>query len=306
MAAPGCRIHYGVDSVGTDVRKPIYVKTASESLAVAGTAHAVRINIDDMMREFRPLNFSRDGMIIEYRLELYNPQTRSSVFYGDRFRIDGNFSRMPCIALGPFVDTVTKDTAVISWETDVPTRSYVSINGMQVSDNSAGTSHEVRIGGLQPATEYAYDVYVEGVRDERSYKFHTSPVNNSFSFAFMADSQAGIGGGDAAYDGVNYEEFCRLLDMSYDDGADFLLVGGDLSSGYTTSETDYRLQLDTYKKAVGTVGGNMPVYEVPGNHQALMDVYDDGSKFGLEFDKRDDGINKSSEAVFARGVRIPG
>ena len=304
VPAPKSKIHYGLDSVGTGVRKPIYLKTVAESLTGTSANHTVKIDLGNFVKEFQP-NFTQDGAIIEYKIELYNPQAGSTCYYGGRFRIESNYSRIPCIALGPFVDVITKDSVYISWETDLMSRGHVAVDGQQISDNCAGTRHLVRIAGLQPATEYTYDVYVEGARDERSYKFHTSPANNSFTFAFMADSQAGIGGGGAAYNGVNYEEFTRMLDIAYNDGADFLLMGGDLSSGYTTSETDYRLQLDTYKQAIGTIGSNMPVYEVPGNHQALVDAFEDGSRFGVELDKRDDGINKSAESVFAEEFVAP-
>ncbi len=303
--APKSKIHYGLDSVGTDVRKPIYLKTVAETLTGTSTTHVVKIDLGSFMKEFRPQNVTQDGAIIEYRIELYNPQASSTSYYGGRFRIDSNYSRIPCIALGPFVDVITKDSVYISWETDLMSRGHVSVNGQQISDNSTGTRHLVRIAGLQPAKEYVYDVYVEGVRDERSYKFRTSPANDSFTFAFMADSQAGIGGGGATYNGVNYDEFSRLLDMAYGDDADFILMGGDLTSGYTTSEADYRLQLDTYKQAIGTIGGIVPIYEVPGNHQALMDAFDDGSQFGVEIDKRDDGVNSSAEAIFAEEFICP-
>jgi hypothetical protein len=116
----------------------------------------------------------------------------------------------------------------------------------------------------------------------------------------MSDSRGGIQCGEiGAAGGVNYDTTSKLLIDSYNRGAEFVVFGGDLINGYTTNEDDYRVQLEAWKDASELVGGSLPIYEVIGNHEALENAYNDGSSYGISFDKVDNGTQKSAETVFA-------
>ncbi|MEA2051977.1 MAG: hypothetical protein U9O90_04035 [Euryarchaeota archaeon] len=46
----------------------------------------------------------------------------------DDSELMGDYNIVPCVTEGPFVDLVTIDSAVISWETDAPTTAAVETN----------------------------------------------------------------------------------------------------------------------------------------------------------------------------------
>jgi len=70
-----------------------------------------------------------------------------------------------------------------------------------------------------------------------TYHFKTAPrkVFPKFEFAIMSDSRAGVGGGERGFAGVNYHKLSRFMAEAYNNGADFILFGGDLVNGYRLS-----------------------------------------------------------------------
>ena len=299
LATPGAKVYYGLYVPEQEIRVPQYRRSTTEDLTGESASHSATINIGKFEgARYDICNFADDGGVICYRIELYNPEDASSVFYDGRFRVDGDYNLVPCVIEGPFVDLVTTDGAVVSWKTDLPTTAAVEIDGGSYTDGASGTIHEVVITGLSAGTEYEYDVLVDGV-NYPTYHFTTEPASPKFEFAIMSDSRAGVGGGERSFAGVNYHKLSRFTIDAYQNGADFVVFGGDLVNGYTTSMDDYRMQLGAWKDATEQVGCYIPIYEVMGNHESLVDVYDDESSYGIQFDKQDDGANKSAEAIFA-------
>ena len=303
IATPKAVVYYGLFVPQQEIKVPQYRRYAREELVGENTAHSVsKINIGKFeSSRYDICNFEKDGGVICYRIELYNPEKATSVFYDGRFRVDGDYNIVPCVTEGPFVDLVTTDSAVISWETDAPTTAAVETDSKSYTDDVSNTHHEIAISGLAPNTEYKYDVLVDGVKDIKTYQFKTapSPASTKFEFALMSDSRAGVGGGERSFAGVNYHKLSRFMTDAYNNGADVILFGGDLVNGYTTSLEDYRMQLKAWKDATEQIGCYIPIYEGMGNHEAVMDAYDDGSKYGIEFDKQDADGDKSAETIFA-------
>ena len=300
LATPGAKVYYGLYVPEQEIQVPQYRRSTTEDLTGESASHSATINIGKFEgARYDICNFGEEGGVICYRIELYNPEDATSVFYDGRFRVDGDYNLVPCIIEGPFVDLVTIDSAVVSWKTDVPTTAAVEINSGSYTDGASGTSHEVSITGLSLGTEYEYDVLVDGAGDIKTYRFTTEPASPEFEFAIMSDSRAGVGGGERSFAGVNYHKLARFTIDAYQNGADFVVFSGDLVNGYTTSMDDYHRQLGAWKDATEQVGCYIPIYEVMGNHESLVDVYDDGSSYGIEFDKQDDGVNKSAETIFA-------
>jgi 3',5'-cyclic AMP phosphodiesterase CpdA len=299
LATPGAKVYYGLYVPEQEIRVPQYRRSTTEDLTVESTSHIATINIGKFEgARYDICNFGEDGGAICYRIELYNPDAASSVFYDGRFRVDGDYNLVPCIIEGPFVDLVTTDGAVVSWKADVATSAAVEIDGGSHTDGASGTSHEIAVTGLSAGTKYEYDLLVDGV-NYATYHFATEPASPEFEFAIMSDSRAGVGGGERSFAGVNYHKLSRFTIDAYQNGADFVVFSGDLVNGYTTSMDDYHRQLGAWKDATEQVGCYIPIYEVMGNHESLVDVYDDGSSYGIEFDKQDDGTNKSAETIFA-------
>ena len=132
---------------------------------------------------------------------------------------------------GPFVDCVTHDSAIISWETDQPSRGVILINETEVTDSKLSIHHEVLITGLKPDRRYVYRVrYATDDGLTPSSSFRTSPAPGSqrpFKFGFMSDSRGGVGGGERSMNGVNFKDLSAFATELYYKGADFICFGGN-------------------------------------------------------------------------------
>lgn len=284
-ATPKASVYYGLYVPQQEIKVPQYRLHATEELTGKSTSHNVTIDLSKIENpKYDLCNFKENGGVICYRIELCNPDRATSAFYAGRFQVDGDYNLVPCITEGPFVNLVTTTSAIISWDTSEATTGAVEVCGRQYLDpNGSAILREIPIVCLSQNTTYEYEILIDGVKTPRTYHFKTAPTsaNENFKFAFMTDSRAGVGGGERAFDGTNYHTLSRFMVDTYNNGADFILFGGDLINGYTTNETGFRMQLKAWKDATEQVGCYVPIYESMGNHEALMDCYDDGSKYGI-------------------------
>ena len=153
--ASAAKVYYGLYIPEQDIKVPQYRRSVIEDQIEESTYHSVEINIGKFEgARYDICNFSENGGVICYRIELFNPDFASSVFYDGRFMVDGDYNIVPCIIEGPFVDLVNANGAVISWETDVTTTAAVEIEGESYSNSESDTHHEIAITGLSPGTEY--------------------------------------------------------------------------------------------------------------------------------------------------------
>ena len=72
------------------------------------------------------------GGTIVYRIEVFDPRIQTTRAYDRRLRYKregepktGTYTSLVTLTEGPFVDLVTHNSAVISWETDVPAKGTV-------------------------------------------------------------------------------------------------------------------------------------------------------------------------------------
>jgi len=299
----GGLVYYGLDMPQQMVWIPQYHLKATEPSPAGSISHEIKLDLSKFERQDMDVcNFREKGAVICYRLQLQRTTSDAPVYYYGRFRVDQSYNQLPCVTEGPFVDLVKVDSATISFETDVPTIISLVIKGKTYTDGQTGQRHEIIINKLSPGTYYDYYLVLNDIRDLEIHRFKTSPKSTHprFKFAVMSDSRGGITCGEiGSAGGVNYDTLSKLLIDSYNRGAEFAVFGGDLVNGYTTREDDYRLQLKAWKDASELVGGSFPIYEAMGNHEALTNVYDDRSPFGISFDKLDEGTQKSAEEVFA-------
>ncbi len=246
---------------------------------------------------------------LPYRIEVWDPSIRAMRTYDARVhfvRKNGIFYRALTITEGPFVNLVCSDApdrVVISWVTDKPSRGSVWVNGKRFTDSKIARRHEVRVTGLSPCVDYTYKITStgkSGTVTSREFSFHTAPPKGAshFKFAFLSDSRSGFGGGELNVNTVNYKTVSTFATAAFRKGARFLLMVGDLIDGYTSSKEDYRLELRSWKNAVEPFGHFRPVYVVKGNHETLLNVFDDGSHYGSGLDKWPYST-ASAEALFA-------
>ncbi len=227
------------------------------------------------------------------------------------------FTVLPTIVEGPMVNLLhSGGRPVISFVTahngsgDVEAR--VRIMGRKpivrrgaehpfFSEANRWLRYEVPLPGLEPNTEYRYAVEAGGIRTSW-HRFKTAPPPGSADrvrFVFIGDSRGSVGDVEKYLMGVNHTAMQRLARLAYNLDAQFMLMGGDLCSGYTTSKTDLRTQLYSWKQAVAGFASERPIYATMGNHEALLTSFNvDGSQYGVGVD-RWPYETESAEAVFA-------
>ncbi|MDP8240910.1 MAG: metallophosphoesterase family protein [Candidatus Hatepunaea meridiana] len=303
IPCPAARIYYGIFEPDQHLPLPRYRRSAKEKLKEPACEHDVTIKLKKLLGNALDVAGLKEkgGGVIVYRIEVYNPKSAMICFYDRRFEFR-NGKLVPTVTIGPFVDQITETGAIISWDTDKPVKGKVRVNNrVYLSQNPKPAMHfEIAITGLEPGKTYPYRVEISNGIDSTStpdFSFRTPEHKAiSFSFAAMGDSREGIGGGENSYSGVNYKVVNRLAINAYNRGVDFIVHTGDFANGMTTYPDEFTMQLEAYKYAVEPVGHYIPIYEGIGNHEVLMDVYDNGSKSGIRFDKKG---KTNSESVFA-------
>lgn len=296
----GGTIYMGVPNDEIALDWPIY--NANQSIAEESPRlkHSARVDV----RAYATRSAARmflDGGTLAYRLELFDPRKGAAQFI-DRhfsFRVDHDqFRKTPTILEGPFLSQIGVDSAIVWWVTDTPTNGEVRlIDGAAVpSDAGLASRHVVRVSGLKPNTKYRYMVVSTGSEGEtpsRAYSLKTSAREPEFSFVFTCDGRTGgLGGGDAALEGINGISARSLAAQMARHSPHLLIFTGDLINGYTTREDDFRAQLRSWKRIYGPLWHEVPIYTGMGNHESLINIVEDGT----QVDKQGE---QSAEAVFA-------
>ncbi len=182
----------------------------------------------------------------------------------------GPFTVAPAIYDGPYVNSVTHNSAVLWFKTDSAVQASVTVNKNKFSDATPLIHHELAITGLQPGTEYQYTVQYGSL--SQTYSFKTAPKPGSrkpFVFAYTSDSRHANGGGERMIYGTNGYIMKKIGALAYQQKAAFMQFTGDMINGYLTNKEEQLLQLTNWKKALQPFWHYMPVYAGQGNHEAL-------------------------------------
>ena len=321
VPTPAAVIHFGPLTLAGDVREALFRKVAGEELESSETAtvHRIEVNVSRLESSSYDLHYIEDGGgEVAYRVEVYDPRWGSAGLYDRRFRYTregprktGEYALASTITFGPFVDLVGPDSFVISWETDVPARGAVVLADTTFADPGVSLTHEVVVDGLRPDSDYEYRVRY-GPDDALAGPFgvRTAPEDGAAGcrFAYASDSRGGAGGGEYELEGVNHATFKAILAGAVSREADLMLFGGDLVNGYTTSEAAFRSQLDSWKRAAGSVAFSLPIYEGVGNHEQLGDylaAQEPGHPDNRFIVHRDREGSESLESVFSSEFTNP-
>ena len=250
-----------------------------------------------------------DGGTIALRLELRYEEEGIDRDLGmyDTFvsfrRTGRGFEKLPTIVEGPFLGLVRSGDpgrVTVGFRTSEPVAATVVLDDGRRFESTGGTArHEIEIDGLLPESEYRYRVEFGG-ESTRSYSFRSAPERGagSVTFAYTGDTREGRGGGTSEVMGVNYRTTERLVSIAFREGARFLIMGGDLVNGYTSSRADFFTQIHAWKQAVSGFWNTRPIYPIMGNHDALLRVFDEKEGGKAYFD-RWPYETESAEAVFA-------
>ncbi len=284
VPTPAAVIYFGPITMAGDVREALFRKLARERLesGESVTLHHIKVDVSKLESLSYDLHYIENGGgEVAYRVEVYDPRRGSGNLYDRLFRYTregprktGEYALASTMTFGPFVDLVGPDSFVISWETDVPAAGAVMIGDTVITDPEVSLAHEVAVDGLRPDTDYEYRVrYGPDEAYTETFLARTTPEGGAEGcrFAFASDSRGGAGGGERSLEGVNHTTLRAILADAVSRDVDLMLFGGDLVDGYTTSEGAFRSELDSWKRAVGSVAFSLPIYEGVGNHEQLGD-----------------------------------
>lgn len=260
-------------------------------------------------------NVARTGRgEVAWRLELADlAESGVAVYDGEQpFRLsrsdDGvRFEALPRLVHGPVVDRLSDRGVTISFESDAATAAFVALfpegRAARLFESvDVGTRHEIELDGLEADTRYRYQpVVVEHggrVFVHRGGTFETAPERlTRFSFAILGDSRSGNGSADERYGGTNAHVLRALFERIAQTDARFVVFAGDLIDGYTTHPGVYAHELAQWRRVVQPFAAHLPVYETMGNHEALIDLWSDGTAaFRVE---------PSAEGLFAEAFVNP-
>ena len=69
------------------------------------------------------------------------------------------------------------------------------------------------------------------------------------------------------------------------ENASFFQFTGDMINGYSPNIGKTNLEYANWKKSAEPIWHYLPFNIGPGNHEALVNYFDDGSKYGISVDK---------------------
>ena len=280
---PAAVAYYGVPHTEGYLTTPRYRKAVKGiHLDDNKTKHRIALDISKLEDVHYDTGLiANNGGTIVYRIEVFDPRIQTARAYDRRLRYKrdgepktGKYTSLVTLTEGPFVDLVTHTSAVISWETNIPTKGSVLSANREFLSLQPSVRHEVKLTKLKPNTVYTYQVNYDIYTPK--YTFKTAPdigTRTSIKFGFMSDSRAGVGGGERAQNGVNAKDLARFAIELYNKKVDFVCFGGDLINGYTSDPKDYEWQLETWKRTIQPVAANIPFYESMGNHEQVGSYY---------------------------------
>ncbi|MDK2971948.1 MAG: hypothetical protein PWP23_1703 [Candidatus Sumerlaeota bacterium] len=298
-ATPPAMVYIGINDITEGLDYARYRSAEKEQWpdATPRREHRIEVEFSGLTRKMFNTDFEPR---INWRAEVYLPSKASSRFVeGRNYFNPATLDAATNVLFGPTVEQVTENTAVIAFDTDEAVVGSVRVGEQVVTGSGPATRHELAVAGLQPDTEYEYQV-TAGTTTVRPYRFRTAGAE-SFEFAAMVDSREGVGGGMQNHYGVNGFSLFALGSDAYYRGADFLIFPGDLINGYSTDADDFRNQLDSFRRIFEPVHARVPIWESMGNHEALINSWlVDGKRISI-----DKPGAESAEAVFAEAFVNP-
>ncbi len=229
------------------------------------------------------------------------------ILYDGKVAFKGNSPFMvdTFIISGPYVNKLTPNSAVISFDTNIPAFARIEINNGEKIFFSNGQSkhHEIKVFDLQPNKKYHYKVILPESGYEEDYFFKTAPKNGSrqkFTFAYISDCRASRGGGERYLGGVNGYVLKKAAALSLYKNAVFMQITGDVINGYKTTKEETLYEYENFKHILEPYWHYIPFYIGMGNHEALVYKFADGNRWWpVQIDKFPFSTD-SSEAVFAK------
>jgi hypothetical protein len=292
-------IYYGfIPYKDTKYPKPVFFKRVAK--IKNGEAE---VEISQMAGKYDMIGWQKSGKgTLGYRVVDH----KGNMLYDGVVSFTGNgpFTVAVTLTDGPFVNNLTDQSVIISFNTNKIADVLVEVNS-KTYQSIGKKNHELKIEGLTANTKYKYKVIFG--KNQLEYGFKTAPKPGSktkFTFAYASDSRGGNGGGERDIFGANAYIVDRILAVSNYRKSSFLQFTGDLISGYRTNTGTIDLEYANWKRVVQPYAAYMPVIATMGNHEALMYQTKDGDGTRYSID-RFPYDTESSEALFAKNFVNP-
>lgn len=282
--------------------QPVYFKKSAK--IIEGKAE---IDISILTKKYDIANWENSGKArVGYRIT----DNYGKIIYDGIIGIKGKgpFEVDMSIIAGPYINNVSENGVVISFETNRLCTPKVEVDSKKYNEKSnhdGSLKHEIFIDNLKPNTSYDYTIYYGD--NQVDYSFSTSPESGSrlpFTFAYTSDSRAGAGGGERDLYGVNAYIMKKMAVLAASNNASFFQFTGDMINGYSSSIGQTELEFANWKKAVEPIWHYIPFNIGLGNHEALVNVFEDGSTYGILVDKFPFDT-KSAETIFSKNFVNP-
>lgn len=297
-------LYYGLFPKNTaKYQQPVYFRKSAK--IIEGKAE---INISQLKGKYDIAGWEDVGKArVGYRIA----DNYGNIIYDGIIGIKGKgpFSTDLSVIAGPYINKVTHNDIIISFKTNKSCNPYVEVDGKKYLEHKdikdGNLKHEILIDNLDPSTTYKYSVHFG--ENKLSYSFKTAPLPGSktpFTFAYTSDSRAGSGGGERSLFGVNAYIMKRMAVLAAWQGASFFQFTGDMINGYSSSIGQTNLEYANWKNVVQPMWHYFPFNVGPGNHEALVNVFDDGSTYGISVDKFPFST-KSAEKIFSNNFVNP-
>ena len=229
------------------------------------------------------------------------------IIYDGQINIEGQgpFNVGLSIIEGPFVNKVSDRGATISFKTNRPCSPVISVNNREYRAKSLMMNpmgdiyHEINIHHLVADSTYEYTVSYGNYSESYHFKTALKPGSRqTFVFAFTSDSRAGQGGGERDIYGTNAYIMKKMAVLAFKNNASFFQFTGDMINGYSHNIDETNLQFVNWKRNVQPFWHYMPFNVGFGNHEAVVTIFKDDSKYGVQVDKFPFQTN-SAERIFA-------
>jgi predicted phosphodiesterase len=166
---------------------------------------------------------------------------------------------------GPYLQSVTTNSIVVVWDTDLPSVGEVAYGEMEeygsiVADPAVATHHAVTLTGLLPYTGYHYRVVSGGaaLSEDAVFRSAAGPEQTTFRFVVYGDTRTGHRAHQAIVD--------RIVGVE----PDFVVHTGDLvESGWEVSQWDRFFEIEREMIA------RAPLFVTFGNHEGSSFYYFD-------------------------------
>jgi 3',5'-cyclic AMP phosphodiesterase CpdA len=176
--------------------------------------------------------------------------------HGVRFDASLSMRKAGQVVRGPIVQQVTSGSALLLFDTDLPTQASVSYGPTKEFGSKAKSAggalarhHRIRLAGLKAGQAVHYRLEVAGVPGDTGV-FHAPPAaNEPLRFAVYGDMRGG------------HRVHGQIVESLLDEAIDFVVVTGDLVLR-GSDEADWQRFFDVARPLLR----RLPYYPVAGNH----------------------------------------